>query len=381
MKVLFGFQLLAGMVLVLLSPALEGVLRTLNVAEQGGGTLYFSYFTGASLSTLSISWLARLSSSRVILQTACALVAAGLWGFSFCGTLFQAGCCFFFVGAANAILVAFPGAILASEKGAGSGKAMTILYTFFALGVMLCPSVCGMLLAGGISWQRLFQAMGVLCALYALGVSLSRLPGAEETSGLRWKSIREARAGDRGLLVGAMLLNVLYVGVETSLIGWVVYYLRQIFPEDADVFRASRVLSFFWLAMILGRLLTALVLDRLGSFLTLGGLILGAAVSWAFALAARELLAVEFLFALTGLFFSGIFPIIASYAGRFPRHSASLAFSLIVAAGGVGGGVVPYLVGSVAEWKSIAVGLASAVGGLVLMLVVLVWLKSRGARV
>ena len=381
MRILFAVQLLAGMILVLLSPALESVLRTLEVGERGGGTLYFAYFTGTVLSTLSLSWLTRLLSSRGILQLCCVLEAASLWGFSCSRTLFQAGVCYFLLGAMNAVLVALPGAILAHQEGAKSGKAITLLYTFFAVGVMLCPSGAGMMLARGIPWQWLYQGMAGLCLLYAFWSFGFRLPTLEGSSELTWGSLREAGIGDRGLLAGTLILTLLYVGAETSVIGWAVYYLQQVFPGETDVFRASRVLSFFWLAVICGRLLTALILDRLGSYRTLSFLIAGGAAVWSCALAARGLVASEFLFALTGFFFSGIFPIVTSYAGRFPRRYTSLVFSVIVAAGGVGGGVVPYLVGAVAECRGIRVALAGSVSCLVLMLITLCWLKSRGARV
>ena len=184
MRILFAVQLLAGMILVLLSPALESVLRTLEVGERGGGTLYFAYFTGTVLSTLSLSWLTRLLSSRGILQLCCVLEAASLWGFSCSRTLFQAGVCYLMLGAMNAVLVTLPGAILAHQEGAKSGKAITLLYTFFAVGVMLCPSGAGMMLARGIPWQWLYQGMAGLCLLYAFWSFGFRLPTLEGSSEL-----------------------------------------------------------------------------------------------------------------------------------------------------------------------------------------------------
>jgi MFS transporter, FHS family, glucose/mannose:H+ symporter len=381
MMILCGIQLLSGMILVLLSPALGDVLASLHVSETEGGTLFMVYFLGGTVSTLAISWLPRLLSTRRILQGSMLLAGAGLWGFSQTQVMGTAGLCYLFVGAANAVLVAFPGALLARRYREGSGRAMSFLYTFFALGVMCCPSASGFLLHRGIPWQWTFQGMALACLVFAFLTGLCSLPSMEGGDGLSWRSLREARAGDRGLLVGAILLNILYIGGETSVMGWVVYYLQKVYAGETNVFRASRVLTYFWLLMILGRILTALVVERAGSFRTLLALVSGGILAWGGAMFARELLWSEALFALTGLFFSGLFPVIASLAGRFPERHTGLAFSVILAGGGAGGAFFPFLVGWLAEKKSLQFGLGSAISSLVLMWFLLWNLRGRGANV
>ena len=381
MKTLYGFQLLSGMILVILSPALKDVLHTLNAGAQGGGILFFSYFIGGTLSTLTISWLARFLPSLRILQISCVLCGAGLFGFSCSHSMGQAVLFYFLVGGMNAILIAFPGALLAKQHGVRSGRAISLLYTFFATGVMLCPFVSGFLLSKAISWQGIFQAMAIICLAYACLVFFSSLPSMKGSEGLNRSSLREARKGDRGLLVGVVLLNALYIGGETSVIGWVVYYLLETFADGTSVFRASRVLTYFWMAMILGRIITALVIERFGSFTTLLTLVTGGILVWICAMATRDLVVAEVLFSLTGLFFSGIFPVIASYAGRFPARHTGLVFSVILAGGGLGGAIYPFLVGWIAETGGIRFGLASALSSLLFMLVLLFVLKHRGAKV
>jgi FHS family glucose/mannose:H+ symporter-like MFS transporter len=285
------------------------------------------------------------------------------------------------VGAANAVLVAFPGALVASRHREGSGRVMSFLYTFFALGVTLCPSVSGFLLHRGIPWQWTFQGMALLCLCFTFLVGLSSLPSMEGSAGLSWRSLQEACSGDRGLLIGAVLLNILYIGGETSVMGWVVYYLQKTYTGETNVFRASRVLTYFWLLMILGRIMTALVVEKAGSFRTLLALVSGGILAWAGAMCSDDLLLSEALFALTGLFFSGLFPVIVSLAGRFPVRHTGLVFSVILAGGGVGGACFPFFVGWLAERKGMQFGLGSAISSLVLMLFLLWNLKRRGANV
>jgi fucose permease len=223
--------------------------------------------------------------------------------------------------------------------------------------------------------------MAAACLVCTGLAFFSALPSMRESEGLRWSSLKGAVRGDRGLLLGAVLLNALYIGGETSVMGWVVYYLQKVFAGDISVFRASRVLTYFWMFMIIGRILTALVVERAGSFLTLFVLVSGGLATWAGAMLSGNLVLSEVLFALTGLFFSGQFPLIASYAGRFPERYTGLAFSLILAGGGLGGALFPFLVGWLADRRGLQAGLASALSSLVLMLLLLWFLRRRGADV
>jgi len=381
MALLCALQFLSGMILVLLSPALASVLATLGAAETAGGTLFLAYFAGGTGSTLLLSWLPRVLSSTRVLQLSAVLAGAGLLGFSLSAGLGPALLLYGLVGAGNALLVAFPGALLARRYRESSGRMMSFLYTFFAAGVTLCPLISGFLLSWGLPWQRTFQGMALLCLLAALLAGIPELPNISGSRGLRWASLREAMRGDRGLLAGAVLLNVLYIGGETSVIGWVVYYLQKVFAGDTSVFRASRVLTYFWLFMVLGRILTALVVERAGTFVTLWVLVGGGCLAWTGAMLSGNLLLSEALFALTGLFFSGQFPLIASYAGRYAEQHTGLALSVILAGGGLGGAMFPFVVGWLSEHRGMQVGLASALSSLVLMLFVLAGLRRRGAAV
>jgi len=379
MKILFGFQFLAGIILVLLSPALGHILESFDVAERGGGTLFFTYFIGGTLSTLTISWLPRFLSSRVILQVSSLLACLGLLGFTMTANFWTAVFFYFVVGMANGILISFPGALLANLYREESGRMMSFLYACFAVGVTLCPFVAGFILHRGVPWQWIFQGIAVLCLAYTFLAFFFSLPAMQETEGLRWSTLQEARKGDGGLLLGAVLLNILYVGGETSVIGWVVYYLQNVFTSDTSVFRASRVLTYFWLFMIFGRVMTGFAVERAGSFRTLLFLISGGILTWICAMLSGDLVTAEVLFALTGLFFSGQFPVIASFAGRFPLRYTGLAFSVILAGGGLGGALFPFFVGWIAEKEGLQVGLASALSTLFVMFALLWFLKRRGA--
>ena len=381
MKSLYPLQILAGMILVLLSPVLEQLLRTFHVKEGGGGLLYFALFTGSTLGTLSISWLARRFRSRTILQVAACGCAAGLALCSLSSHLAEAALALFATGTMCGIIISFPGALFTDQYRDGSGAPLNFLYAYFAVGVTLYPVAAGFILSLGVGWQRLFQGLVLLFLAWAGAATLASLPDMKETEGLRWSTFQEARREVPRLLVGSVVLNVLYVGAEVSLIGWVVYYLQKVFPGEVTVFRASRVLTYFWIGMVVGRVLTGVMVKRFGSFPLLISLVTGAFLAWAGALASPRLFPAEVLFSATGIFFSGIFPIIASYSSRFSTRNTSLVFSLIFAGGGLGGAVFPLIVGVVAQWRGVQAGLTFALPTLLVMLCLLLWLRRKGTPV
>ncbi len=381
MKSLYPLQTLAGMSLVLMSPALEAILRTFGVGESGGGLLYFAFFTGGTLGTLSISWLARLFPSRRILQWAACCGAAGMLAFSASSSLKTACVAIFVTGAMTGLLVSYPGALLASRHREQSGGPMSFMYAFFALGVTLYPMLAGYGLSRGVAWQTLFQGMAVLFLAWAVAAAFTSLPDMREAEGLSLGTLREAGRAGPALLVGAILMNTLYIGAETSLVGWVVYYFQKVFSDETSIFRASRVLTYFWTAMILGRISTSMIVKRLGSFRTLTLLLTGAFFLWAGALLAPGLVLAEILFSAAGFFFSGIFPIVVSYSGKFPPRYTGLVFSAILAGGGIGGTIFPFFLGLLAQWKGVQAGMAAVVPAPLLMLAVLFLVRRRGADV
>ena len=215
----------------------------------------------------------------------------------------------------------------------------------FGAGAALGPSLAHALLTAGTSWRTLCLALAAANILLFLALALRPVPDTRH----------ESEALDRDTLRSILrqpvfrvlcLSQALYVGAEVGFASWMPTYFLTRLPGGAAW--SGAVVTVFWIGMTVGRvatgsLVTRLPLLRLTLFLSVGGT-LGSALALAWTAPGVTLA----LVGVSGLCFSGIFGLLLAEAGeRYPRF-AGTTFGAVVAAGGIGGAVVPWAVGALA---------------------------------
>jgi len=227
--------------------------------------------------------------------------------------------------------------------------AVVALHTLLGLGLMVGP-----LLADGFGqagwWIGFPLSLLGLSALLALAAATVRLPS--ETGG----EMEERRVETNPPLTSGAFwifaaIAVLYAFAEGTFSNWAVIYLREAKALSAMV--AALALSVFWGAMVVGRLLVAVLVVRIAP-LTIW-LALPVLMIAAFLLlpgASTPALGLG-LFALAGLACSAFFPLTITLASaRFPEHVAWVS-SMLIAALMVGVGLGSFVIGPLREWLSL----------------------------
>ena len=227
--------------------------------------------------------------------------------------------------------------------------AVVALHTLLGLGLMVGP-----LLADGFGragwWIGFPLSLLGLSALLALAAATVRLPS--EAGG----EMEERRVETNPPLISGAFwtfaaIAVLYAFAEGTFSNWAVIYLRE--AKDLSAVVAALALSVFWGAMVVGRLLVAVLVVRIAP-LTIW-LALPALMIAAFLLlpgASTPVLGLG-LFALAGLACSAFFPLTITLASeRFPEHVAWVS-SMLIAALMVGVGVGSFVIGPLREWLSL----------------------------
>ncbi len=227
--------------------------------------------------------------------------------------------------------------------------AVVALHTLLGLGLMVGP-----LLAEGFvradRWADFPLLLLGLSALLALIAARVRLP--EEAAGA---AVARSAAPNPPLTSGAFwtfaAIAVLYAFAEGAFSNWAVIYLREAKALPAGV--AALALSVFWAAMVMGRLLVAVLVVRVAP-----------QVIW---LALPVLMAAAFLllpgahtpalglglFALAGLACSAFFPLtITLVSARFPEHVAWVS-SMLIAALMIGVGLGSFVIGPLRQWLTL----------------------------
>jgi fucose permease len=324
----------------ILPAALLRAAADLNVDAATLTRVVATQFGAFFLSTLAGGLLSDRFGKHAVLQAGCVLTAAGaiLWTFSH--RLLTAHAAAAVLGMGGGILESIGSALLADLYPERRKLVLNVTQVAYCAGAAAGPAVMSLLLPQGVSWRLFFAGealLGVLLlALYratpAPPAPLSPAAGlAELTRPLRDPSVR---------LLALALFG--YVLAESGLAVGTTAYLQM--QHHAPERWAILGITLVWLSMLVGRMICAVLPENLST----ERLIAGLSVAGALSLAAQGLAPgwrVSFaLFGLSGLIFSGIWPlIVALCVARQPARSGG-AVGVVIAGGSLGVVAAPLVV-------------------------------------
>ncbi|MFA5889752.1 MAG: MFS transporter [Actinomycetota bacterium] len=346
-----------GVVVGALGPTLPAIRGEFHVGTRSGGLTLMAFGAGFVLSVLVAGRVADRRGVSVVVRAGlwvmAAALAGGLWH-SYWGWVAAVA----IVGAAGGWLVIGANICVAEMFPDRRGAALNWLNLFFAVGALSAPVLVAWI-GGGSAWRRpllVVAATSALLGIPALGV---RMPGrrvVKDEAGIRWPVANKS-------FVLLLILAPLYVGSELGFGSWLFPYLRSAGIASA---LAAVVVSLFWLMLAAGRLLVGALALRfserallatgaaIGSLGVVGTILIpGSAKAGAVAVA--------------GLGFAGVFPLTLAVAARsFPTTSGS-ALGALLAVGGAGNVVIPWVMGAVAQAGGQGAGLAVGAGTMALV--------------
>jgi MFS family permease len=300
------------------------------------GTLFVFHWFGFFASTLVANRVARRFEMRQSVLVGVALLGAGVLGLIALPYPLNVGSALL-VGLGAGMLEVVLNRLIELLAGDEPAAALTKLHSTWGLGAVVIPLV----VAGGewLGWGWRGAGGAVLAGALLTARLASRWPefevdhGADvQWSGFPWRST--------ALFVALFLI---YVGLETAVGGWATTFFSKI---GKGAFLGAFATSFFFLTFSIARITLAAATDRLG---------FGRAVRMGTGLGALALLLTLFPslaligFGLAGIAFSIVFPTMLAWAARrHPDVRAQMA-SMSIAAAGLGGVSLPYLVGQGVE--------------------------------
>lgn len=243
---------------------------------------------------------------------------------------------------------------------------MNGLHFCFGLGAFLSPFLVAQVVgvAGGYRWA--FWALAVFAAL--VGLRMLSMSGSPQPTHSRSGEKIQAphRPVPYGLVIAAMLFLFFYVGAEISFGGWI--YTYAVTLKLASAAGAAYLTSAFWLAFMVGRLISIPVATRFTpkqvipaallcclSILALGILFSGSSpVLWMMAIG-------------LGFCMAPVWPTGFTLAGQ-SIHMTSKISSVILLGDSFGGMVLPSLVGKVIEGSGARAMVYLVFGSLILNL-------------
>jgi len=359
--------LVIGMAHVVAGAVLEPFLDAYGLAYKDGGQWIMNQFLGFLVGVLGAPQLTKRLGRRGALilallcltaaQAAYSLMLPWTWILSFA---FLSG---FGFGMTETVI----GSSIIEFIEEGKANAMSWLEVFFGVGALLMPAIAALLIDGG-RWEWVFPIEMALAGLTAvLWMTLSfgkadKLMGrAARAAG--GQGALEAAAGSAAgpgpvpasgarprytavtlpFLIAGILFFLLYVGMEMSFSN----YLPSMMIERTGMptSSAATTMTIFWSAMVVGRLFCGRIAERIGYgryllYSVTGGMLVFVLI----ALSGSAALSIAYI-ALGGLLWSGVFAVGLLYVNHWIPGLTERTTSLMVAAGGLGGALLPRLMG------------------------------------
>ena len=334
-----------GIVLALLGVlfGLPEVRARLGVDLAQQGDLFLLLYFGVLVSSILVGPVIDRRGSKLVLLLSALLVALALGGFaaahSFAGAAILAVLLGLGGGGLNTAANALVSDLYSSER----GEMLNVLGSFYAVGAVVFPLLAASLPAVFTVGQLLVFA-AALAALAAVAFALLRFPPARGAKSFSLGQLaRVARAP--GMLLWASVLFC-ESGNEAAVGGWTSSYLGA---AGANAYMATWVLTGYWAALMVGRLLAARLLRRVSKAQLLLASGIGAAAGCAALLAAPSLEGMAAGVVLGGLSFAAIYPTTLAIAGdRYP-HLAGTVFGLLFSVGVAGGMAFPWAIGHLGQ--------------------------------
>jgi fucose permease len=327
----------------ILGPALLQLLSDYQMPPSGAGALFFAGTAGYMLAVLTGGPASDRIGKGFVLATGAVVYALGLAGVALAPSWLLAVLAFFIAGAGNGSIDSGMNALTNDNSPPeGHAREQSLLHAFFGLGALLGPLLIGLLLAAHRGWRPAYLLDGAGAAvlfLLLLGLRVPARAAHQERVALK-EIVALTRSRQVALFCGMIGL---YVGAELVIGDWGAAYLQRV--QDLNSVVAATSLSLFWAALMVGRLLSALLTRWYNSLQLLSGSIaLSLIFSVLLVLAPTSWVALLALIG-CGLGFAAVFPLLMALAGeRFPHLTGSMA-GLLTAAAALAGALLPWIGG------------------------------------
>ncbi|MEX1030432.1 MAG: MFS transporter [Paenibacillaceae bacterium] len=341
--------LLIGLAHVVLGSVLEEMIAHYHISYGTGSQLIFNQFAGFLAGVLITPWLSRLLGRRgvLILALCCLTVAEVIYSFlpSWSWMLAAGPVAGFGFGMIEAAI----GALIIEFVVDNKAVAMSKLEVFFGIGALLMPAVAGYLIHIGL-WQWSFPFIAIISfatliiwMVFPFGQSGKMLRADSHTNFDKDGNKPRYKRGALPILIIMMLFFLIYVGLEMSLVHFFPTIIMN--ESDASPSTATASLTLFWGTMVIGRVFSGYLAERAGyvKYLTISSA--GSLLFLILFSLMTDLWSILAMILLLGLMMSGIFAMALIFANERIPGMTEQTTSLLVASGGIGGALLPRLIG------------------------------------
>jgi MFS transporter, FHS family, glucose/mannose:H+ symporter len=357
------------MATTLLGPILPALTLRWRMSDVVAGSLFTAQFLSSMAATLVAPAMAARVGARWALALGFTLLAVGIATIGLAPHAVGVAATIIY-GLGLGLVLPLTNIAVAAAQPDRAASALNLVNVSWGVGAVIWPlvvraigtpeSVAGPTAALAIACAAQAAACAIVVPRSLLTVPRP-LAGAPRVGTL-------ARSGLLGyaLLYGTVIF--LYVGIENSVAGWVAEFAHRMVAEPTTTWALAP--TAFWAALTTGRLLATMALRRMDEVaLIRGSLALATFGVLAITFAASTPKGVILGAAAAGLGLAAIFPLLWAQVTRSVGARAPGAAGPLYAAGGLGGAVMPWVVGAFSSvFGDLRAGLAVPLTALAILL-------------
>jgi FHS family glucose/mannose:H+ symporter-like MFS transporter len=237
-------------------------------------------------------------------------------------------------------------ALVADANRSARARALNKLHAVYGFGAAVSPLVIGYIIDQGIEWRWALGGTAIIWGIY--GIATFFLSGGETAIASRGKAEKlDLRMLREGPFLALFLVAFSYNGIATSLLGWIALYMQD--SAGFSPFFAVSMISVFYVALTIGRVLCAAYAERLGYAMTLFILLTGVTLTYPLiVIGIHPYIAVLGVF-LSGLGFSGLFPMALAFGTRHYAEQTGTVTGTLNVAMTLGAMLPPFWTSVIAE--------------------------------
>ena len=368
----FANMFMLGVAISLLGPSLPTLAERTGIVLSQAGVFFTLFSAGSVLATFFVARFNDRAERHLLVIGGVLAMGLAFWLIAGSRTFAQAAAGVALSGVAMSTVGTVPNVIIADLYRGRAGQALNALHVVVGIGSFVGPLMIGAAIRAGGDYRLAYR----LAAAVMLLVCVLWIIGRPPRPGRRGEG-QGSLAGFIAPLILVFALALLYTGTEQVLGGWLFTYARDRAAMIAAT--ASLLVSFFWLAVLLGRLAAVRVLGRMTNRALLGTCVLIGAAGVGMILATR--IAPPLLWAgvaVTGFGFGPMFPTALALSSELAPGRAGAAGSLVVASGSVGAMFLPWAAGALMPAIGISGSIAATLLPLAAMLACVVALGRVG---
>lgn len=363
-----------GIVLTVLGAVLPSVIERFGIDKAQAGSLFLLMTLAILAASLVFGPMVDRYGYKGMLLLATALIALGLEGIAFAGSLAILRVAIVLIGFGGGIINGGTNALVADISSEEKNANLNLLGVFFGIGAVGVPFILATL-GESFAHSTLIAAVGVLVLIPLLVIAVTEFPAPKQPQGFPIAAAGRLVRDPLLLMMGFMLF--LESGMEITVGGWTSTFVNEELAVSAR--RALVILSLYWLGMMLARLALGTFLKRVppaqAMFVCIAVGLAGALIL----LFTREPHIAAVSVFMLGVGFAATFPTVLGFVGGRYANLSGTAFSLVIAMALCGGMLMPWLAGVIGASHGMRESFVIVPTALVL-LAILLGILSRALR-